>query len=79
MDGARAPGRDTMTRIGPKMDHVRALVARGPLTLIDVARQVGPNGSLRYGYAIVDRAIAAGLVRTGAPLPGRRGVSLHAV
>lgn len=65
-------------RIGPKMSAVVNAVARhnGRATLIDVAREVGPHGSLHYGYQTVGRALAAGLVGRAAPLPGRRGLSL---
>jgi len=65
------------TRIGSKMAQVQYIVStRGPTTLIDVAREVGPHGSLQYGYAIVHRAIRAGLVGRTVPLPGRRGRGL---
>lgn len=30
--------------------------------ILPVAREVGPSGSLKYGYRIVHRAIAAGLI-----------------
>ena len=38
---------------------------------IDVARVVGPNGSLRYGYRTVDRCIARGLIRAERRPDGR--------
>jgi hypothetical protein len=44
--------------------------SKEPLTKLDVARRVGPNGSVKYGYAIVDRAIRAGLL-TIVPCPSR--------
>lgn len=59
------------------MQQVAGVVARaGRVALIDVAREVGPHGSLCYGYRTVDRALRAGLVRTAPPLAGRRGLSL---
>lgn len=55
----RGPGR----RIGPKMAEVVSFVEAHPGTLkIRAAQYVGPHGSLQYGYATVDRALAAGLV-----------------
>lgn len=66
-----------MKRIGPKMRRVAHLVyVHGRITLIDVARQVGPHGSLRYGYETIERAIRAGLVKTAPPMEERRGLSL---
>lgn len=62
-------------RIGPKMRWVMQLTQERR-TLIDIADHVGPHGSLRYGYAIIDRTILAGLVAIHPPLPGRRGVSI---
>lgn len=51
-------------RYGPKMKEAAAYVRCHPgCSMIEVARQVGPNGSLRYGYAIVHRAVLAGLIR----------------
>lgn len=67
------------TRIGPKMSEVLSILARGPATRIDVARDVGPHGSLRYGYATIGRCLRAGLVRLTAPLPGRKGMTLELV
>lgn len=64
-------------KIGKKMLTGEMLVAQGGRrTLIDIAKHVGPNGSLKYGYEIVGRAIRAGLVERLSPLPGRRGASL---
>jgi hypothetical protein len=52
-----------MKRIGPKMSEALELIAAAPgSTKMAIARTVGPHGSLRYGYEIVDRCIAAGLV-----------------
>lgn len=66
-------------RVGSRMAEVEWLVQRagGRATRIDVARSVGPHGSVGLGYAIVERALAAGLVELAAPLPGRRGLSLR--
>lgn len=50
-------------RVGPKMELSAAYVASHPdCAMIDVAQFVGPNGSLRYGYAIVHRALDMGLI-----------------
>lgn len=68
-------------RIGPRMRAVRSMVERlGAVAVIDAAREVGPHGSLCYGYATVGRAIRAGMVRLDrTPLPGRRGSTLRPV
>lgn len=58
------------------MVRLAAVVGSGPVPVIDAARAVGPHGSLRYGYQTVGRAVAAGLVEYGPPLPGRKGRSL---
>lgn len=51
-------------RIGNKMRAVASLVAQQPgHPKMFYAKRVGPYGSLMYGYAIVDRAIRAGLVK----------------
>ena len=68
-----------MVRIGPRMRYVRELVESGPRAVIDVARRVGPHGSLCYGYATIRRALRAGIVRYAPPLPGRRGNSIIAI
>jgi hypothetical protein len=50
-------------RIGPKMIQARNYVARNPgCAILPVADHVGPNGSRGLGYAIVWRAIKAGLI-----------------
>jgi hypothetical protein len=50
-------------RIGPGMLAAAAYVASSPgCCKLPVAKAVGPNGSLRFGYAIVDRAMRAGLI-----------------
>lgn len=69
---ARAVERGTVvSRVGPRMWDVVAYVARNPGTaILPVAREVGPHGSTRYGYATVHRAIDAGLVSA---VRGRRG------
>jgi hypothetical protein len=54
-------------RIGPKMVDAAEVVNRYPgCTKKEVAKIVGPNQSLRYGYQIVDRAIGAGLIHARA-------------
>jgi len=51
----------------PRQADVLYYVERFPgCTKCEVARFVGPNGSLRYGYRTVDRAIANGLIRAEA-------------
>ena len=52
-----------MSRIGPRMHDVATYVAAHPgCPKLHAAEYVGPNGSRRYGYATVDRAIRAGLI-----------------
>ena len=59
-------------RIGPRMEAAVQYVAMNPgCKKIDVARVVGPHGSLRYGYLTVDRCIARGLIRAERRLDGR--------
>ncbi len=49
--------------IGPKMEELARLVAERPGRITcRYAEQVGPNGSLRFGYRTVARAVRAGLV-----------------
>lgn len=51
------------TNIGPKMKAAAAYVAAHPDTaILPVAEAIGPNGSRRYGYAAVHRAIRAGII-----------------
>jgi hypothetical protein len=51
-------------RIGSKMRVAADYVAGHPgCTKMAAAAAAGPNGSLRFGYAAVDRAIRAGLIR----------------
>jgi hypothetical protein len=50
-------------RTGPGMLAAAAYVASSPgCPKLPVAKTVGPHGSTRFGYAIVDRAIRAGLI-----------------
>jgi hypothetical protein len=52
-------------RIGPRMAAARQIVQwRGGAmpSMLALAESVGPHGSIRYGYAIVHRAIRAGLL-----------------
>ena len=59
-------------RIGPRMEAAIHYVTLNPgCRKIDVAKVVGPNGSLRYGYRTVDRCIARGLVRAERRPDGR--------
>ncbi len=49
--------------IGARMNEACGIVRFHPgCTKLFVARQIGPNGSTRYGYRAVDRAIKAGLI-----------------
>lgn len=51
-------------RIGRQMIRATNYVAANPGTcILPVALAIGPNGSTRYGYAAVHRAIRAGLIR----------------
>ena len=50
-------------RIGPKMAAAVLYVHAHPgCPILPVAEDVGANGSRRYGYAVVHRAMAAGLI-----------------
>ena len=50
-------------RIGHKMQQVAEFVkANEGCLMIEAAREVGPHGSLRYGYAAIHRAIAGWLL-----------------
>jgi hypothetical protein len=50
-------------RKGSKMAVVIDYVREHPrCTKMAAAEHAGPNGSLRFGYAIVDRAIRAGFI-----------------
>lgn len=65
-------------RIGPKMKEAAGFVRENPgCAILPVAEAVGPNGSRRYGYAIVHRAIRAGLIRVVGEGP-RGGYRLEA-
>ena len=65
-------------RIGPGMAAALAVVRRAPgCNKAFVAGWVGPHGSSRYGYLIVDRAIAAGLI-SAVRLAGKRDYALYA-
>lgn len=58
--------------IGPKMQQVIEYVRANPgCPKIDAAREVGPNGSLYYGYRTVNRAIARGLIQAKRRPDGR--------
>ncbi len=64
-------------RIGCKMKAVESLaLATNGIAVIDAARRVGPHGSLCYGYQTIRRAVKAGIVKYGPPLPGRRGATI---
>jgi hypothetical protein len=61
-------------RIGPQMTAAADFVAANPgCTKMAAADAIGPNGSRRYGYAAVNRAIGAGMIQVA---DGRRGYSL---
>jgi hypothetical protein len=50
-------------RTGPGMLAATAYVASSPgCPKLPVAKAVGPHGSTRFGYAIVNRAMRAGLI-----------------
>jgi len=50
-------------RIGPRMIDVLTYVKANPnCIMIRAAEHVAPNGSLKYGYATVHRAIDAGII-----------------
>lgn len=53
-----------MRRIGPKMQAAVDYVRENPgCAILPVAREVGPNGSTRFGYEAVWRSIRAGLIQ----------------
>lgn len=71
--GDYGKGMKNAKRIGPKMEMARDYVARhGECLMIDVAKHVHPlprafASSCAFGYNVVHRAIAAGLIKfTGA-------------
>jgi hypothetical protein len=50
-------------RIGPKTQQATDYVRRNPgATMHEVSKHVGPHGSNFYGWLIVKRALAAGLI-----------------
>ena len=50
--------------IGRQMKNAALTAAHSPgLTITRLGRLVGPHGSVQFGYAIVKRALKAGLVR----------------
>jgi len=62
----------TTTRIGPRMQEAVEYVRQSPgCAILPVAEMVGPNGSRRYGYATVHRAIKAGLIDAKVSVSGR--------
>ncbi len=79
-DGTRSQGRKRRgVVVGPKMRYALALADRsGGISRLDLARRVGPHGSLCYGYAKVNRLIRAGLVHTFRP-DGSRGLWVRTV
>lgn len=59
-------------RVGRRMALLTRMVAATPgKSRAWYAVRVGPNGSMRYGYAIIGRAVRAGLVRV--EVEGRLG------
>ncbi|HTX65625.1 MAG TPA: hypothetical protein VMD31_07620 [Opitutaceae bacterium] len=65
-----------MIRKGAKMAAAIEFVKENPrCTKMAAAAAVGPNGSLRFGYAVVDRALKAGFI--GAVPVGRRYELYH--
>lgn len=53
----------TNKRIGPKMIEAYEYIKTHPYcTKLEVAKAIGPNGSVRYGYEIVNRTISAGII-----------------
>jgi len=61
-----------MKKIGPKMHQAVIYVANHPgCRILPVAEEVGPHGSRQYGYAIVHRAIKAGLIKAVKDKHGR--------
>lgn len=53
----------TNRTIGPRMQAVADYVSTHPGSVSwHVAQAVGPNGSTRFGYEAINRAVAAGIV-----------------
>jgi len=49
---------ETTAHVGPKMRAALQILARGPKqSKKALAEVVGPNGSLRYGYEVVNRVV----------------------
>lgn len=64
--------RRTMRRIGPQMEAARDYVKHHPgCTQQEVAIAIGPHGSHQYGSRVVQRALAAGLIRNEEKSPRR--------
>jgi len=63
-------------QVGPKMHAaVRNVASRGPMPSMNVlAKSVGPNGSQDYGYRIVKRCKAKGLLKVH---PGHDNANPH--
>lgn len=60
----------------PAIDRAESVLAAGPLPRIDLARRIGPHGSLRYGYEAISRGLKAGRLVLLPPLPDRRGLTV---
>lgn len=65
---ARIPTPATAPRMFEAVEYVRA---HPGCPILPVAEEVGPNGSRRYGYATVHRAIRAGLLVADKDKAGR--------
>lgn len=62
-----------MNRIGPKMAELVRFVQVNPgCTPMQAAAHVGPHGSLKYGYAVIKRAVSHNLV-VRVPRDDKRG------
>ena len=65
-----------MNRIGPAMKAAVEYVSANPgCPKLPCARAIGPNGSTKFGYAAIDRAMRAGLIEDRAT--GRSAYALH--
>ena len=73
---------NTTRRTGPSMALACRVLAQNGGVLpsqMALAEEIGPHGSLKYGYATIKRALAAGLVRVDPDHPERGAHSDGAV
>ena len=57
-------------KITQRLHAAYAHYASNPVSRYDLASYVGPHGSLRYGYAAINRALRAGVLLRVSPPDG---------